>query len=81
MTTGILVTGAVTLLYCTVGGLWADGMTEFGQFVIQGVAALAMMWVVLDRLGGVSGIGTLWHRLPREPVRAAAPPATEKAAG
>lgn len=64
MTTGILVTGIVTLLYCTVGGLWADALTEFGQFVIQGVAALAMMWVVLDRLGGVFGLGTLWHRLP-----------------
>ncbi|MFD5455962.1 sodium:solute symporter family protein [Streptomyces olivaceus] len=64
MTAGILLTGAVTLLYCTVGGLWADALTELGQFVIQGVAALAMMWVVLDRLGGLSGLGTLWHDLP-----------------
>ncbi|MFD7994091.1 sodium:solute symporter family protein [Streptomyces mexicanus] len=64
MTHGILLTGIVTLLYCTVGGLWADALTEFGQFVIQGVAALAMMGVVLDRLGGISGLGTLWHRLP-----------------
>ncbi|MEU0599511.1 sodium:solute symporter family protein [Streptomyces sp. NPDC006393] len=64
MTNGILLTGVVTLLYCTVGGLWADALTEFGQFVIQGVAALSMMWVVLDRLGGPSSIGTLWHRLP-----------------
>jgi SSS family solute:Na+ symporter len=54
----------VTLLYCTVGGLWADALTDFGQFVIQGVAALSMIWVVLDRLGGVSGLGTLWHKLP-----------------
>lgn len=64
MAVGILLTGIVTLLYCTVGGLWADALTDFGQFVIQGVAALAMIWVVLDRLGGVSGLGTLWHRLP-----------------
>ncbi|AXI76921.1 sodium:solute symporter family protein [Peterkaempfera bronchialis] len=64
MNVGILLTGVVTLLYCTVGGLWADALTDFGQFIIQGVAALAMIWVVLDRLGGVSGLGTLWHRLP-----------------
>ncbi|MFF7365478.1 sodium:solute symporter family protein [Streptomyces sp. NPDC008125] len=64
MTQGILLTGVITLLYCTVGGLWADALTEFGQFVIQGVAALSMMWVVLDHLGGISGLGTLWHRLP-----------------
>lgn len=65
MTAGILITGVVTLLYCTVGGLWADALTDFGQFVIQGIAALAMVWVVLDRLGdGISGLGTIWHRLP-----------------
>ncbi|MET7645216.1 sodium:solute symporter family protein [Streptomyces sp. NPDC005426] len=65
MTAGILITGVVTLLYCTVGGLWADALTDFGQFIIQGFAALAMVWVVLDRLGdGISGLGTIWHRLP-----------------
>lgn len=65
MTTGILITGIVTLLYCTVGGLWADALTDFGQFIIQGAAALAMLWVVLDRLGdGLAGLGTIWHKLP-----------------
>jgi Na+/proline symporter len=64
MTTGILLTGVVTMLYCTVGGLWADALTDFGQFVIQGVAALVMLCVVLDRLGGVSALGTLWGDLP-----------------
>ncbi|WP_327424258.1 Na+:solute symporter [Streptomyces sp. NBC_01527] len=65
MTAGILITGVVTLLYCTVGGLWADALTDFGQFIIQGIAALAMVWVVLDRLGdGLSGLGTIWHKLP-----------------
>ncbi|WP_055589743.1 sodium:solute symporter family protein [Peterkaempfera griseoplana] len=64
MNLGILLTGIVTLLYCTVGGLWADALTDFGQFVIQGVAALAMIWVVVDRLGGVSDLGSLWDRLP-----------------
>ncbi|MFF1836461.1 sodium:solute symporter family protein [Streptomyces sp. NPDC058231] len=64
MTTGILVTGIVTMLYCTVGGLWADALTDFGQFIIQGIAAVAMVVVVLGELGGVSGLSTLWHKLP-----------------
>ena len=32
---GILITGAITAVYCTIGGLWADALTELGQFVIQ----------------------------------------------
>ncbi|MGV9358067.1 sodium:solute symporter family protein [Streptomyces misionensis] len=61
---GILITGVVTLVYCTVGGLWADALTDFGQFVIQGVAALSMVIVTLDHVGGFSGLGSLWDRLP-----------------
>lgn len=64
MTKGILLTGVVTLLYCTVGGLWADALTDFGQFVIQGVAGIAMIWVVIDHLGDHGGLGSLWDRLP-----------------
>ncbi|MFD2416303.1 sodium:solute symporter family protein [Amycolatopsis pigmentata] len=63
-TWGIVVTGAVTLVYCTVGGLWADALTDFGQFVIQGVAAIVMIVAVLSRLGGVSALWTTWDRLP-----------------
>ncbi|GAA5155699.1 Na+:solute symporter [Pseudonocardia eucalypti] len=61
---GIVITGTVTLIYCTVGGLWADALTDFGQFVIQAVAAIVMLWVVLDKLGGISGLWTLWGQLP-----------------
>ncbi|GAB2686357.1 Na+:solute symporter [Saccharopolyspora gloriosae] len=43
---GIVITAAVTLVYCTAGGLWADALTELGQFVIQGVAAFAMIGAV-----------------------------------
>lgn len=64
MNVGILVIGVVTLAYCTVGGLWADALTEFGQFIIQGVASLSMLVIVLDELGGPSGLSTLWNRLP-----------------
>ncbi|MCX5316069.1 sodium:solute symporter family protein [Streptomyces sp. NBC_00154] len=64
MTTGILITGVVTLLYCTVGGLWADALTDFGQFVIQGVAALSMLIAVIVKLNGHGGLGGMWDKLP-----------------
>ncbi|GIH24238.1 sodium-coupled permease [Acrocarpospora phusangensis] len=61
---GILITGAVTMVYITAGGLWADVLTDFGQFVIQGVAGIAMFLAVLAHLGGVSTLWTMWERLP-----------------
>ncbi len=61
---GIVITGTVTLIYCTVGGLWADALTDFGQFVIQALAAIVMIWVILDKLGGISGLWTMWGQLP-----------------
>ncbi|MFC4944461.1 sodium:solute symporter family protein [Pseudonocardia sp. GCM10023141] len=70
---GIIITGSVTLIYCTVGGLWADALTDFGQFVIQGLAAIVMIWVILDRLGGVSGLWTMWAQLPPSHVNPTTP--------
>lgn len=61
---GVLITGGVTLIYSTVGGLWADALTDFGQFVIQLVAGVAMFVVVLAELGGVPAIWMMWDRLP-----------------
>ncbi|GII78264.1 sodium-coupled permease [Sphaerisporangium rufum] len=61
---GIAVTGAVTIVYVTVGGLWADVLTDFGQFVIQFVAGIVMFVAVLAHLGGVSALWTMWDRLP-----------------
>jgi Na+/proline symporter len=52
---GIVIIGSVTLIYCTAGGLWADALTDFAQFVIQALAAIVMIWVILGKLGGVSG--------------------------
>ncbi|NUK05645.1 Na+:solute symporter [Streptomyces lunaelactis] len=57
---GILITGAVTAVYCTVGGLWADALTELGQFVIQFVAGIAMLVAVLAELGGFSSLWNVW---------------------
>ncbi|GAA3811416.1 Na+:solute symporter [Sphaerisporangium flaviroseum] len=61
---GIAITGAVTVIYVTVGGLWADVLTDFGQFIIQAVAGVVMFVAVLGHLGGVSALWTMWDRLP-----------------
>ena len=61
---GVLLTGSVTLVYAVVGGLWADALTDFSQFGIQLVAGFAMLIAVLGHLGGISGLWTVWHRLP-----------------
>ncbi|MCZ4118523.1 sodium:solute symporter family protein [Streptomyces sp. H39-S7] len=60
ITQGIVITGAITAVYCTVGGLWADALTELGQFVIQLLAGLAMLVAALSKVGGISGIWTVW---------------------
>ncbi|GHH68842.1 sodium-coupled permease [Streptomyces sulfonofaciens] len=61
---GILITGVVTAVYCTIGGLWADALTEMGQFIIQFVAGIAMLVAVLGELGGFSSLWTVWDKLP-----------------
>lgn len=65
ITTGILLAGTVSLLYITIGGLWADVWNDFAQFIIQLIAGLTMFVMILMRLGdGFSGVLTLWHKLP-----------------
>ncbi|SCF80850.1 sodium:solute symporter family protein [Streptomyces sp. Cmuel-A718b] len=61
---GILITGVVTGIYCTVGGLWADALTELGQFIIQLFAGLAMLFAVMSELDGFSTLWTVWDKLP-----------------
>ncbi|GCD45088.1 sodium:solute symporter family protein [Streptomyces paromomycinus] len=73
---GILITGVVTGVYCTVGGLWADALTELGQFVIQLLAGVAMLLTVLAELGGVSALWTVWGRLPDSHARPTVGPYT-----
>ncbi|WP_328465038.1 sodium:solute symporter family protein [Streptomyces sp. NBC_00448] len=60
ITQGIVITGAITAVYCTVGGLWADALTELGQFVIQLIAGVAMLVATLRHIGGISGIWNVW---------------------
>jgi len=63
--TGILIAGSVSLFYSVLGGLWADVVNDFAQFLVQLVAGFTMFIVVLLNLGdGISGLVTLWDRLP-----------------
>ncbi|GIP36902.1 sodium-coupled permease [Paenibacillus sp. J31TS4] len=64
LTTGILVSGLISLFYITVGGLWADALTDFAQFVVQLVAGLVMFFIVLAKLGGAGAITGIWDQLP-----------------
>jgi solute:Na+ symporter, SSS family len=61
---GILLTGGVTLIYSTIGGLWADALTDLGQFLIQLVAGIVLFVSVLAALDGIPTIWTLWGQLP-----------------
>ncbi|MEU1076936.1 MULTISPECIES: sodium:solute symporter family protein [unclassified Streptomyces] len=64
LTQGIFITGCITAVYCTVGGLWADALTELGQFVIQLCAGVAMLVATMGKLGGFSALWTVWDKLP-----------------
>ncbi|WP_162343783.1 sodium:solute symporter family protein [Cyclobacterium salsum] len=64
LTWGILISGGISLLYITFGGLWAVIITDFAQFVVQIIAGLVMFVVVLQKLGGVDAIFTVWDQLP-----------------
>ena len=61
---GILLSGIISLIYITIGGLWADVWTDFAQFVIQVVAGVIMFFVVMNMMGGVSSISGIWDELP-----------------
>lgn len=61
---GILISGIISLVYITIGGLWADVWTDFAQFVVQLVAGLIMFFVVLNMMGGMGSITGIWDRLP-----------------
>ena len=61
---GVLLTGSVTLVYAVAGGLWANALTDFSQFVIQLIAGFTMLFAVLAHLGGISALWMIWRRLP-----------------
>ena len=67
ISTGILLSGALTLVYVTLGGLWADVLNDFASFIIQVVSGIVMFVLILAHLGdGISGVFTMWEQLPPE---------------
>lgn len=65
ISTGIVISGIVTLFYVTLGGLWADVLNDLASFVIQVASGLVMFVMILLQLGdGIEGIFTMWDRLP-----------------
>ncbi|WP_232665218.1 sodium:solute symporter family protein [Pseudonocardia sp. TRM90224] len=61
---GITLVGIVTMVYSVLGGLWADALTDFGQFIIQAVAGVAMFIAVAAHFGGISFMWEIWDQLP-----------------
>ena len=64
ISTGIWISGGVSLFYITVGGLWADLYTDLLQFAVQVVAGLVLCVAVARHLGGIESVWTIWDRLP-----------------
>ena len=64
LNTGIFLAGAVSLVYITIGGLWADVMNDIVQFGVQLTAGSVMLVTILSKLGGVKALWTMWDRLP-----------------
>ncbi|GGN05947.1 sodium-coupled permease [Lentzea pudingi] len=63
ITWGIIIIGLVTMVYSVLGGLWADALTDFGQFIIQAAAGFAMLFAVASTLGWDFPV-TIWDKLP-----------------
>ena len=63
---GILLAGGVSMIYISLGGIWADVWNDLFQFMIQLVAGITMLVVVVIELGGVNEAMHVWERLPAE---------------
>jgi len=66
MFNGILISGVVTLIYVTFGGLWGVIVTDFIQFLVQIVGGIVMFVLVVNHLGGMESITGIWKQLPPE---------------
>ncbi len=64
LATGILLSGGISLVYITVGGLWADLYTDLAQFVVQIVAGVVLFVAVVLHLGGAGSVTGVWSDLP-----------------
>ncbi len=53
--------GVVAILYVVIGGLWAEILTDFSQFIVQFVTTVILAVVVLQAVGGWH---SMWAQLP-----------------
>lgn len=63
---GILFSGSISIVYITLGGLWAVTVSDFIQFVVQIGAGIVLFLATISKLGGWDSIFTLWDRLPAQ---------------
>lgn len=61
---GILLSGVISLIYITIGGLWADLWTDLTQLIVQVAAVLVMAFIILNHLGGIGAVTGIWDQLP-----------------
>jgi SSS family transporter len=61
---GILISGGISLIYVTFGGLWAVIITDFIQFLVQIAAGIIFFVIVVNKLGGWSSVTGMWDQLP-----------------
>ena len=61
---GILMAGGISLIYISLGGIWADVWNDLFQFSIQLVAGITMLVFVVKELGGVNEAMHIWDKLP-----------------
>lgn len=64
ITAGILLAGSISMIYISLGGIWADVWNDLFQFSIQVVAGITMLVIVNMELGGVDEALHVWERLP-----------------
>lgn len=65
ITFGILLVGIVSLIYITIGGLWADVWNDFAQFIVQVLAGITMfVIVIINSDDGLMSVATVWEKLP-----------------
>jgi len=61
---GIVISACVSLIYVTIGGLWADLWNDFIQFGVQLFAGIVVFVATINYLGGIGSIFTVWAKLP-----------------
>ncbi|MDG3581183.1 sodium:solute symporter family protein [Galbibacter pacificus] len=61
---GVLFSGGISIIYITIGGLWAVTISDFIQFIVQIGAGIALFIATITKLGGIESVFTIWDQLP-----------------